>query len=145
MTITFLGKLAIVMGLGFLACGSEDAMSGEALVIQNLTPQSVPTQARANSLRPELDGSPTGILLTQPVAYTCDVCEGKQPFKGDGVKIHSCPSPDCSVVGLGYRSQRYATICKGSVFQNGFGHILNRTTGVKGWSKDPQYVIVACD
>lgn len=148
MKITFLSKLAIATVLGFPACGSEEAMPGGEFVIKDVTPQSVPTQASENSLSPELDGSSAGNPLMQPAAYTCDVCEGNQPFKGDGVKIHSCASAGCSVVGLGYRSQRYATICKDLPiphYKNGFGHILNRATGVAGWCKDPEYVEVACN
>jgi hypothetical protein len=70
--------------------------------------------------------------------------EDNVPFNGDGVNIHSCPSTSCPVLGLGYRSQRTATVCSGQFIQNGFGHIMDRTTGVCGWS-ELRYVTVACD
>lgn len=146
MKTTLLNKFVITLALGLGACGYEHAIPGDDLVLPGVTPQSVQTQISENSLSQDLDGSLTGIPVTQPTsAPACAHCEGNYPFKGDGVNIHSCPSTACSVLGLGYRSQRQATICDSPHYIRGsFGHIQNRNTGVRGWS-DLRYVTAVCD
>lgn len=138
-------KFVLTLALGPGACGSEQGMPEDDHVSQGLAPQLVQNSTSETSQRLDLDGSRSDIPLAEPTAaYPCDSCEGSYPFKGDGVNIHSCASTSCSVLGLGYRSQRQATICNGDYIKSGFGHIENRNTGVRGWSK-LSYVTVACD
>jgi hypothetical protein len=74
---------------------------------------------------------------------SCYGCEGAQ-FTADGVRIHSCASLSCTVVGLGYKSNTVRVYCLNTPYKNGFVHIDDLTTGVSGWSAE-QYVLWGCD
>jgi len=75
-------------------------------------------------------------------AVMADDPAGGAQFNADGVRIRSCPSIDCTVLGLGYRSHFVSWYC--GQIQNGFVHILDRTTNVDGWAS-AQYLYYYCD
>lgn len=85
------------------------------------------------------------VALTSTPASATVCCEGANYFKGNGVNIHSCASSSCTVVGLGYRSQKEATVCTPNPNQNGFWHIKDLATGVTGWAADQYITELACD
>lgn len=127
--------LRLTLSLALVAaefeCGGEFSTS----VVDVSSPEAV---------EPHAQPSTESTALKPPEAHSCDHCEGSYPFKADGVNIHSCPSTSCTVVGDGYRSHRQATICQGDYIQNGFGHIEDRNTGVRGWAL-LKYVTAVCD
>ena len=67
-------------------------------------------------------------------AQAAGIPYGGAQFNTDGVRIRSCASTGCTVLGLGYTSHQVAYYCGEHV--NGFVHILDYTTGVDGWSSD---------
>jgi hypothetical protein len=88
-----------------------------------------------------LPAGPATAVRAAPAVQADDPAGGAQ-FNADGVRIRSCPSVDCTVLGLGYRSHFVSWYC--GQIQNGFVHILNRTTGVDGWAS-AQYLYYYCD
>lgn len=67
---------------------------------------------------------------------------GFAEFTGDGVRIRSCASTRCTVLGLGYRTHWVSWHC--GEWANGYVHILDNTTHVDGWSS-VAYTNVGCD
>ena len=54
-------------------------------------------------------------------------------FAGDGVRIRSCASTSCGVVGLGYRSHLITAYCA-TYNAPYFKYVKDWTTGAAGWS-----------
>ncbi|MEE1929506.1 SH3 domain-containing protein [Streptomyces sp. TRM 70351] len=67
---------------------------------------------------------------------------GGAQFHTDGVRIRSCASTSCAVLGLGYRSHHVGYYCNS--YTNGWVHIKDFTTGVDGWAS-AQYLYYYCD
>ena len=87
-----------------------------------------------------------GFAVASSPASATVCCEGSNPFKGDGVRIHSCASTGCTTVGLGYRSQNEATVCLPlPEDQNGMLHIKDLATGVTGWVVNQYVTVLYCD
>ncbi|MER6345968.1 SH3 domain-containing protein [Streptomyces sp. NPDC001595] len=84
--------------------------------------------------QPQSTGRPTTVQADDPA--------GGAQFNADGVRIRSCPSLSCTVLGLGYRDHFVSWYC--GQIENGFVHILDRTTGVDGWAS-AQYLYYYCD
>lgn len=75
-------------------------------------------------------------------AYWPPAAAGFVSWRGEGIRIYSCASQGCSVVGLGYSSHAAGWYC-GEV-ANGLAHIWDDTTQVDGWVST-SWIYYGCD